>query len=382
MGDRVLILAVTVGESLTFLRGQARHLKEKGYSPVFISNPDLQSEAFVQSEKVNFIGINMERNPSILKDAVSFFKILMLIIRLRPVLVNAGTPKAGFLFMLAAWLLRVPVRIYTLHGFRHWSLVGARKVFQVLVEKFACYCSTNTFCVSQSVKEEALRIGVDISKLEILGEGSCGIELSKFKRSQFLVEGQALRDALQIDTSDFVVGFAGRLIERKGIDEIVQSFMRFRQGLPQAKLLLVGGIDETQPLDPSLLNVIAENPDVIWVGWKADLGKYMAAMDVFFMPSHWEGFGNVLIEAASMELPVISSDAPGTRDAVSHGFNGVIHPIGDVHGFTSAITEYYEDKELRLRHGRNGPRWARKFGRDEYNIALLRKYEKFLAKIR
>jgi len=84
-------------------------------------------------------------------------------------------------------------------------------------------------------------------------------------------------------------------------------------------------------------------------------------MDVFVLPAWWEGFGNVLVQAAAMGVPVISTTGTGTVDAVSDGYNGTLVPVKDVESLKIAMEKLLIDHELRANYGRNGMEWAKNF---------------------
>ena len=79
------------------------------------------------------------------------------------------------------------------------------------------------------------------------------------------------------------------------------------------------------------------------------------------MPSWREGFGNVLIQAAAVNVPVISTTGTGTIDAVHNGFNGILVPVADVLALKNAMFQLYSNKELREKYGNNGIEWVKNF---------------------
>ena len=87
-------------------------------------------------------------------------------------------------------------------------------------------------------------------------------------------------------------------------------------------------------------------------------------MDVFVLPAWWEGFGNVLVQAAAMGIPVISTTGTGTIDAVSDRFNGILIPVKDKKKLHEAMSKLAEDESLRQQFGANGLVWAKNFNRE------------------
>ena len=87
-------------------------------------------------------------------------------------------------------------------------------------------------------------------------------------------------------------------------------------------------------------------------------------MDVFVLPAWWEGFGNVLVQAAAMEVPVISTTGTGSRDAVNDGFNGILVPIKNKDLLEKEMLYLYENPQERKRLGLNGVVWSKNFDKN------------------
>ena len=90
----------------------------------------------------------------------------------------------------------------------------------------------------------------------------------------------------------------------------------------------------------------------------------MTLMDVFVLPAWWEGFGNVLIQAAAMRVSVISTTGTGTIDAVSDGFNGILVPVEDKLALKESMIKMLKDQDLREEFGKNGLEWVKNFDRN------------------
>jgi glycosyltransferase involved in cell wall biosynthesis len=88
---------------------------------------------------------------------------------------------------------------------------------------------------------------------------------------------------------------------------------------------------------------------------------FLSVMDVFLLPAHWEGFGNVLIQAAAMGVPIIATDVTGVKDAVSANYNGILVPQGNHDALVEAMHQIVNDKSLRDKLGSNGILWSQNF---------------------
>ncbi len=359
-----VLTAITSSDSASLIKGQLRFLRDHHLNPILVSSPGESVAKLSQEEGIELVAIPMKRDPSPVHDLISLYKLINLFFRVKPDIVNAGTPKAGFLCMLAAYICRVPARVYTIRGFRHESMEGRARSFMIMMERISCYCSTHIVCISQSVEKLGVEEGLfQPSKCRVNGLGSSnGIDLTRFcpERGD-LVHRDELRKSLSISDNDVVIGFVGRIIARKGVDELVEAFVTLKAVRPHCKLVLIGPIEMAQPVSASTLDRIHEDNDILYLGRIDDVVHYYPMMDLFVLPAHWEGFGNVLLEAAAMNIPVVAFDATGTRDAIANGFNGTLVPLRDKQALFNTLLSYVEDNNLRESHGRNGRAWASNF---------------------
>ena len=177
-----ILHAVTSSLSLVVLRGQLRYLKASGFHPAVLSAPGAFVDETRQQESVPVFEIPMERDLSALKDLRSLGRIWQLLRRIRPALCNAGTPKAGFVVTVAAWLARVPCRVYTLRGLRLETARGPKRYLLYAAERITCTCAHRVICVSPSLRDRAVAMKlVSPSRALVLAFGSSnGIEARRF----------------------------------------------------------------------------------------------------------------------------------------------------------------------------------------------------------
>lgn len=380
-GSPVVVTAITSHISAVLIRGQLEYLKNNGVEPVLVSSPGESVKQLASMEGVRLYEIPMEREPSPLKDMVSLVRLIHLFMKIRPDIVNAGTPKAGFLCMLAAYICCIRGRVYTIRGFRHESLSGISCWIMKCFERLSCYLSTQVICISSSVAQIGVHEGIlKLGGYQLNGLGSSnGIDLERFNPWRAdLIPVDVLKQRLGVKDENFIIGFVGRIIDRKGVDELVEAFSRVKVSHPHARLLLIGPIESEQSVSDSTLRRISNDKDIISLGFIGDIENYYRIMDLFVLPAHWEGFGNVLLEAAAMGVPAITCDVTGTKDAMSDGFNGTLVPVKNVDALSKAIASYIVDDELRRCHGENGPTWAQKFSNVVVWSGLLQLYRSML----
>ena len=358
-----IVIAITAPNSVVLLEGQPGYFADKGYL-VYLLGPDHERVSdFCRKERCILLPVNIVREISFWKDLKTFAKILAHLKKVKPDLVNLSTPKMSFLAMMASYVLGIKFRLYTCRGFRFEHEVGAKRKLLIFAEKLTSSLAHRIICISTSVRD----MGVDMKifqpeKCIVINKGSSnGIPLKRFNRNNVTSEAcERLIHSLSIQDC-FIFGFVGRLVDRKGINELYQAFDIIYKENPYLRLLIVGPAEENQIADKTVLANMKQHPGIILTGMQKDVPLYMSLMDVFVLPAWWEGFGNVLIQAAAMGVPVIGTNATGVKDAVSNNYNGLLIGPKSVPQLVEAMLLLYKNNELRERFGKNGLEWAKNF---------------------
>jgi glycosyltransferase involved in cell wall biosynthesis len=289
--------------------------------------------------------VPMRREIDPIRDSLAFF----LLLRLRPTIVNAGTPKAGLLGMVASRLAHVPLRIYQMHGLRLETATGWRRRLFMLTERSACRCSHKVLCVSKSLKDKVVELAVCKSqKVAVVGSGSCaGIHLADYAPTpERLAAASVLKNSIGIPPDAPAVGFVGRLTKDKGIVELLDAFTLIRKKLCGAYLLLIGPFEKGDPLPESTRQKIKEDEYIRHIEWTDDPRPYLHLMDVLVLPTYREGLPGVLLEAAATETPIVATGATGVIDVVLNEYTGLISPIGDVHSIAQNVLKVLRNHSM------------------------------------
>jgi glycosyltransferase involved in cell wall biosynthesis len=212
----------------------------------------------------------------------------------------------------------------------------------------------------------ALRIAPR-AKLFVLGDGSSnGVNTDRFAPGRSYV-----RDRLKIPKGDPVLGFVGRLTVDKGIPELLTAFDEILAHHPNCWLVLVGWFDRAEDaLGARWRRHIEEHPRIRKTDFVANPEDYYRAMDVLILPTHREGFPNVVLEAAACGLPVITTETTGARDAVIPEVTGLLIPPGYPEAIVAAARSLLDDEQGCIRMGRAARKWVLERFSDERVLSL------------
>ena len=314
-----------------------------------------ENQAFAESlpEGIRYIPIPMKRGIS-LGGIGAMLKMYQVFRKEKFDLVQYSTPNAGLYAAIASWLSGIKYRKYHLMGFRFLGFSGLKRHIFMWLEKFACWLSTDVECVSRSNLEMGIEQGIfPRKKAHVIHWGSsAGVDLERFdiqKKAQWRTE---LRTQFGYTDNDCVFGFAGRITRDKGINEMLAAFDNVN--CANKRLFIVGRMEDEDSLDACLLQRARENPHIRFHGEVRDIEKFYAMMDVLLLPSYREGFGNIVIEAEALGVPVIVTDIPGPTDAMERDITGLVVPVKDVDALCTAMTTLAADKNLREKMGAAG----------------------------
>jgi glycosyltransferase involved in cell wall biosynthesis len=378
-----LVHITTVPISLNFFHGQVGYIKLRGIEVHAVSSPGKELGAFGEREGVEVHAVDMSRRITPLRDLVALWRMFSVLRKIRPHLVDAHTPKAGLLGMIGAWLARVPVRIYHIHGMPFMSAAGLRRWIMHRTEKVSCRFAHQVLCVSRSVRDVAVTERIcPPEKIKVLLNGSInGVDASGLYTPEALGNGarQQELETHGIPRDALVVGFVGRVVRDKGVVELVEAWQALREEFPSLHLLMVGPFETQDPVPPDVARVLQRDARIHLTGEIHDMPPLYAAMDVVVLPSYREGLSTILLEAAAMGLPVVATRIPGCVDVVIDGVTGTLVPPRDAGALAEASRNYLEDPDLRQRHGSAGREYVlRHFRPEAIWEALYREYARLL----
>jgi len=293
-----------------------------------------------------------------LSDLVSITSILRLCRALRPDVVHTFDAKPGVWGRLAARWAGVPAVVGTIPGLgslytnERFSTRLTRTFYEPL-QRWACRVSDLTIFQNRDDRRQFVAAKVVAESKTMIIPGS-GIPTDRYAPEQVPGSARAaLRDELGIGSGETLVTMVSRVIRTKGVLEFMAAAEAVRRRHPNTRFLLVGPSD-----DESLERLTASEVDklkaaVTWPGPRRDIPAVLAISDVFVLPSAYrEGIPRVLLEAASMELPIVTTDSPGCNEVVEDGLNGFLVRARDAGALERAILRLIEEPDLRRKFGR------------------------------
>jgi glycosyltransferase involved in cell wall biosynthesis len=267
----------------------------------------------------------------------------------RPDVLHTHTSKAGTTGRVAA-LLAPGVPRAVVHTFHGHVLSGyfdpRRERFFRLVERALARVTDRIVAVSEQVRDDLVRFGIaPASRISVVQYGF-DLDARVGDAPAHRAEKRKLAGA---GDDTFVVGWAGRLAEIKRPLDLVRTIAE----IPDGRLVIAGDGD-LRPSVEALAQELGVADRVEILGYVEDMGAWYGAFDAFLLTSANEGAPVVAIEALAAGVPVVATDAGGTRNVVDDGETGYLAPIGGVNLLASRLAQLRDDPELRAELGTRG----------------------------
>lgn len=350
--NKKIIRAVTVSMSVGFFKPLIPDLQKKGYEVVSLSSDGPELEELRQISGCRVLTVEMERHIAPFKDLRALWQLIQVFHKEKPYMVHSMTPKAGLLCMLAAWLCRVPRRVHTFTGLVWPTATGFKRKILMATDWLTCACATHVIPEGKGVMDD-LKAYITNKPMRVLGHGNVkGVDMARFSRRQQVMDAATTIRKKHMFTFIFV----GRIVSDKGMNELMEAFVRLLDENQNIRLILVGNYEKNlAPLSPLSLDRIKETPQIEDVGPKYgdELLAYYAASDCFVFPSYREGFPNTVLEAGAMGLPSIVTDINGSREIIENGKNGIIVQSKDADALFVAMKNMMEDQDAYRRMAEN-----------------------------
>jgi glycosyltransferase involved in cell wall biosynthesis len=283
------------------------------------------------------------------RDAKALAKLYILIRRERPHIVHTHTAKAGFLGRVAARLAGVPVIVHTFHGHVLHGYYGAVKNGLLRrLEQSLAWCTDRLVTVSEEVKRELVCFGIaDAQKITVI---PLGFDLEPFlnsytRRGEFRQE-LGLRDEIKL------VGIVGRIFPIKNHHLFLAAAGRIALANPDIRFVIVGDGALRSALEQQAQQLgIADR--VLFTGWRRDLPRIYADLNVLAISSDNEGTPVSAIEAMAAGCPVVATRVGGLPDLISDSTTGRLVPPRDAAALANSVLDLLGDPDAARQISRN-----------------------------
>lgn len=294
---------------------------------------------------------NLKREISPKSDLLAFWQLYRMFRKHRFDVVHSHSSKTGVIGRLAAKLAGVPLVIHTVHGY---AFPAANSMLEkwifLAMEWLGTKCSDKIICLHEGDNRIAKNIlGAKPFQLEILANG---VNTHKYVPATFS-EKFEMRQKLGIDQDAVVIGMVGRLWKQKNpkifVDTAINLLSNSGQNL---HFILVGDGDLKIELENKVQQLgFADN--IHFLGWRNDTPHILKALDIFVLPSLWEGMPLAILEAQSCGLPCIVSNIQGNNNLIVDGFDGFLFKLEETEQLYENIKILIDSPEQRVIFGKN-----------------------------
>jgi len=261
--------------------------------------------------------------------------------------VNSHNRNASIVGRIAAWRERVPINLYTAHGFYFHDGQGrCQREATIWLER--ALDRITTFTLSQSEEDLRLMVGRGLIAPERIAYIGNGINTARFHRRQ---NRRDCERRAGLRRAHFRVGTVGRLVKGKGFLDLLKAFAGIYAVDPEAELIVIGGniAQDISPFQEQFMAAVRRlglESALTVTGVTQEVETYLCACDAFVLPSYREGMPRALLEAMSCQLPVIATDIRGCHEIVQHRKNGLLYPPRDVERLAALLHELRRDPAL------------------------------------
>lgn len=342
---KIAIVSTTSSVVKSFMINHIQTLSAKYAIFIYCNNAEELKSSL--PDNVVLTNINIKRKPNLFADILIFLKLTIHFLTIRFDFCFSITPKAGFIAMLSSSIARIPNRIHWFTGQIWANYTGYRRFFFKFLDKITFKFSNHVIVDSDSQRNFLInRNIISKKKSTTLHKGSVGgVDHNKFKFS--LANRYLFRSKLSIPKEAFVFFYLGRINRDKGIPELIQAYKKniFNNNF----FLVVAGPIEDESLKKLILDIKRK---IIYIGPINNPEKWLSIADTICLPSYREGFGNVIIEAASCQVPALASNIYGITDSMIPNQTGILHKAGNVKDIQKKMLYIINNKNLVRQYGK------------------------------
>jgi len=340
-----LITELNVGGAEMVVAKMAAHLnKDRFHCSVCSLLPDGRLADVLQEQGVKTLSLDIKSK----LDLGGLFKLVRLLRREKIDILHTHLFHVNLLGRIAGRLAGVPVIISHQHGVER-----NRSKVRSLLDRLTSRYADLVISTCEVVKETLI-------KRDKISPGKIRIIYNGVETPNVNVESSSVRRDLGIALDAPVIGVVANLRPMKGYDTFLKAARMILDEVENARFLIVGG----GPLEDELKALAFKLgiwPQTIFTGFRDDVPNLLATMDVFVLPSLWEGVPMALLEAMAMAKPVVATEVGGIPEIVIDGVTGLLVPPRDPDALAEAIIALLQDRERAEAMGQAGRERVEKY---------------------
>lgn len=301
----------------------AKYMDEKSVEQVFIVSSVREDGLidYLKANIMNYVTIDMNRNINIIADIRSFVKIYSYLKKNKVDIVHCHSSKAGFIGRAAATFAGIPIKIYSPHAFAFNDYIPKyKKYIYIYLEKIIGMATTMIIASSETEYEDALKSKIVCEKKICLIHN--GIELDSYDDG--ITNKKAFLKTIgleEIGENTKIIGFISRLELQKDPKTLIKALGKLKNKNFIALICGDGSLYDEVKKEAKLLDCCNK---IFFLGYRKDLFTIIKMIDIFILPSLWEGLPYILLETMFFSKAVVVSNVVGNKDVVSDNYNGML----------------------------------------------------------
>ncbi len=362
-----LITELNVGGAENSLYQLVTHLNSQKFLPIVFS---LGGEGKI-AQKLREKGIEVICLGAKHKfDLTVFFKLLKFIRLKKPHILHTYLFHANFIGRIAGRIAGIPITISSVRT------MEKQKWHHVYLDMLTSWMVNKEICVSKDVEEFTKKYAkVPANKLTTIYNGI------NFEDTHVTKNTEDKKKELNINQFNPIIGTVGHLTMVKGVNHLLRVFKLVLKSYSNACLLIAGDGPEEKKLKELTLRLNITD-SVKFLGFREDALEIINIMDIFVLPSLWEGMPNVILEACALGKPVVSTSVGGAKEIIKHGETGFLVPVRNYKDLTKAIKTLIENPKKREEFGRKGKEFVLKnFSLDKMVKSTEKLYEQLISQM-
>ena len=333
-----------------------RELSNRGYKVTLVCKPEAEIIGHAKKEGIEVFPMRIAGD----FDPLSIFKIINIYRKGKIDIVVANVGKDIRLAGLAAKFAS-NVSVIALHQVD--SEIKNNLRYRITYNSLAKLIVVNSFSTKNTLLKSAPWLMDE--KIKVVYHG---IDSEKYTERNTT----DLRSQLGLSQADLIIGFVGRLSVQKGIKYMLDAFRLIAEKYKNVHLVIAGSGELEGMIKEVVTKFNLENR-IHLLGFRKDIPNLMMTFDIFLLPSLWEGFGIVLIEAMAAGKPVVATSTSSIPEIVEDGRSGILVPPENAEAISDALIKLISEPELRTKFGKEGQKIVReKFTTER----MIKDYEK------